>query len=851
MQQWTPTTARWIWVSGETQPWNAYAHFRRTFSLTDMPAQATVHVTADCKYRLYVNGEVVGRGPVTTDPQYKQVDVYDVTPHLRAGENVVAALVLQRHAPTSRLFPVRGGFLLQFVADGVSFGTDTGWKARWAEEYCADAPYMTHQYGQQEWVDGRKAPVGWEAPGFDDGDWEQAIQVTDTPWPQALEVRAVPHMQREVVHPVELVCYFGLSTCGRPPETDPDPAWNILKAYPMSSVVGWDTDNIVHPERGPAVFREKDGDGVGIVVDLGTECYGHPFIDIECPAGAVVDIGHGEVLGRNRVQTVLMPSSGAEQLYADRYITREGRQRFEIFDTKGCRYLEIHFNRLADFYTGAKVIVHEVGIVNLRSPMPAVSDFHCSDARLNRIWEICRHTAEVKCQDWHICDAQREQNNWPEIFQDMLYWQCFGRVEMVRQNFNQFCRAQLADGFILSTFPVIGERSHTEFTRHDLYFFCTAIFPMLVYLDWLYGGEDARQTYWLECCARAYDEVLAYIGPQGTLMNLPGTQWVEWTGLDARDPGRGVEQCWEMPIWNAMAVLVLEKMAEMADGLGQSAHTQAWRGRAAALRQATDARFWSAERQAYPDGIYDGEVSPSVSQSTNAVAVLARIGDPARLRAAMTTALDPRRCDVASGISMMALLHEALQSLGMDQVVLERIRRKWGYMLDRGATTTWEGEEALERHQGLCFGFAGHPLNYLARTALGITPLAPGYRRFSVRLVPHDLPSAAGHIATPHGLIDVAWERTADSITLELTVPDGCEAVIAAPRLDDGSALPQMTLDGHPAEVADREIAACTFLRESMPACLAGSGKHVVRFTALLECAQVVCPGVTTFDCQG
>ncbi|MCF7837987.1 MAG: hypothetical protein K9N49_05095 [Candidatus Marinimicrobia bacterium] len=236
-------------------------------------------------------------------------------------------------------------------------------------------------------------------------------------------------------------------------------------------------------------------------------------------------------------------------------------------------------------------------------------------------------------------------------------------------------------------------------------------------------------------------------------------------------------------------------------------------------------------RQAWPDGIYDGQVSARVSQSTNAVAVLAGFGTEVQRRAAMTTALDPRRCDVHSGMNMMALLHEALQALGMDAAVPDRIRRTWGRMLEHGATTTWESEEALERHQGLCFGFGAHPLNYLARTALGVVPLEPGYRRFSVRLVPHDMTHVRGSIATPRGLIEIEATRTDASLTLQLTVPADCEAVVAAPRLDSGSTFANITGDNNPAAPHARPVASCTFLRETLPALCMTAGSHEVTFT--------------------
>ena len=105
---WTPERASWIWLSGEEQPDNAYVMFRRSFRLDSVPDSATLRATADCRCLLSVNGVIVGRGPITTDPRFKQVDSYDVAEHLREGENSIAALVLQRHEKTSRLWPVRG-----------------------------------------------------------------------------------------------------------------------------------------------------------------------------------------------------------------------------------------------------------------------------------------------------------------------------------------------------------------------------------------------------------------------------------------------------------------------------------------------------------------------------------------------------------------------------------------------------------------------------------------------------------------------------------------------------------------------------------------------------------------------
>lgn len=830
---WTPRQASWIWLPGEEQPENAYVMFRRSFSLTSPVDHATLRATADCRYLLALNGEIVGRGSVPTNPRFKQVDTYDIGHLLRTGENVVAALVLQRHMKTSRLWPVRGGFLCHLDVDGIEIGTDEAWRARWAGEYRSDTPFMTHQYGNQEWLDGRGIPVGWTEPGFDDSGWDRAILLPDSEhyWPRELECRRVPHMLRETLHPARLVGYFSISSRGLPAEADHEPARQIEVDYVGSSTVVHGAGNIIDPARGPVVFSDRQVDGVAFVVDMGEEMLGYPFIEFSCPEGVTLDVGHGEVLSRNRIQVDLLPESGAEQRYADRYITRAGRQRWELYDSKGCRYLEFHFRRVPKDADGAlRVTVHEVGVVRSRDPNGRLTSFACSDKRLSDVFTICRRTAEVKHQDWHICDAQREQNQWLEMYQDMLYPQVYGRSALLRDTIDAFSREQMPSGFMPSTIPSIAAEAPTPANQ---YLFSTACFPLIVWMDWLYGGTDDRQTEWLNSVRRVFDALLSYLRPDGVFANAPGAHWAEWSGMDARPDGGGgpVRETWAVTFFNALLVLALERAAEMAAAFGHNSDAGHWRERANAIRVGADRHFWSEQRSGYVDGVYDGEQSKIVSQATNAIAVLARLGSPERMRTALSTALDPERYDVDASLNNVALLHEAVESMELPVDILhDRIRRIWGRMIDQGATTTWEQEMALERSNGCCFGFSAHPLNVFVRTALGVVPTEPGYRRFSLRLAPGSLTSARGEIATPVGMIGVEWTRDGRQIALELSVPGGCEAAIAPPRIDGDPGPWSVLLDGTAATLTSNEIATCTFLRSETPCISAGEGTHRIVF---------------------
>ena len=86
----------------------------------DLPAR--IHVSADSRYLLWCNGRLVGRGPAKGDIHHHFYDTHDLAPHLRAGTNVLAALVLDMsrvaHRPTALGAPgsvmtYAGGFLLE------------------------------------------------------------------------------------------------------------------------------------------------------------------------------------------------------------------------------------------------------------------------------------------------------------------------------------------------------------------------------------------------------------------------------------------------------------------------------------------------------------------------------------------------------------------------------------------------------------------------------------------------------------------------------------------------------------------------------------------------------------------
>ncbi|MCI0621897.1 MAG: glycoside hydrolase family 78 protein [Acidobacteria bacterium] len=200
--------AKWIWCDGEPAPLNFYLYCRRAFTLQGAAAQATTHVAADSRYKLFVNGMFVGRGPARCDQRWQYYDTYDVRPFLQQGENVVSAIVHQYGAPSHSYTLGRGGLFL----DGemrersgrvVRFDTDGNWRVLPAPPWDRESPRTCVAVMWQEIYDARKEPVGWQRPGYHDSHWRRPVVLGThpvLPW-QNLIPRDIPFLLEQEMFP--------------------------------------------------------------------------------------------------------------------------------------------------------------------------------------------------------------------------------------------------------------------------------------------------------------------------------------------------------------------------------------------------------------------------------------------------------------------------------------------------------------------------------------------------------------------------------------------------------------------------------------------------------------------------
>lgn len=196
---------QWIWASDSLTARNRYVRFRAEFDWRE--GECALRITADSRYHLYVNGAVVGFGPVRSWPNHWKFDEYELAPFLHKGRNVIAVLVNHYGTGNFQYISADPGMAaeLRIRAGGRGRGKTVAldWRASRSRALEARVPRVSAQLAFEEQFDAR-CEDGWKLPGYKATGWKTATPVRA---PHArLEPRGIPFLTREEVLPARVVC---------------------------------------------------------------------------------------------------------------------------------------------------------------------------------------------------------------------------------------------------------------------------------------------------------------------------------------------------------------------------------------------------------------------------------------------------------------------------------------------------------------------------------------------------------------------------------------------------------------------------------------------------------------------
>lgn len=345
-------TAQWVW-QGADGPADTWMCFRKTFSLSSVPASAMAYISADSKYWLYVNDSLVvregnlKRGPDSTSGYY---DSLDLAPFLLSGSNTVAALVdywgVQGFSHRSS---GRGGFIFQMNAGGTNVVSDATWKARVHPAFSACATQPNYRISERSVRFSAASDIPtWFTRTYSDASWATAVVKgvpPVAPW-RSLAPRYIP----------------------------------LWKDYGVSNYVN--NSALGLPRTGAVTLKAALPYNVHVNAR---------FTVSSTTAGLVVSVNSSTNAEQNLIAQYLTVGTGADET-------------FEV---------PIWLNGDTIRYTiPANVTVKAVSYRRTGYNSAVIGTFSCNDAYYNTLWRKCVNTLEVCMRDNYFDCPDRERALW-------------------------------------------------------------------------------------------------------------------------------------------------------------------------------------------------------------------------------------------------------------------------------------------------------------------------------------------------------------------------------------------------------------------------------------------------------
>ncbi|MES3021612.1 MAG: hypothetical protein V4857_08485 [Pseudomonadota bacterium] len=764
---------------------NRWFLFRNTFSLERVPANVPLDITVDGRYIVYVNGAQAGRGPVRCSPLAQRYDSYDIAAHLVQGVNVVAVLLHTYGVDTAFHETVKGMWAPTFGegglwVDGPLLSTRDRWRCTQSAAWDSNTPRVNHSLGFVESFDANLLPARWNDADFDDSGWDEArVLVARGGGPESiyggLVVRPFPIlMPRQIPHLDEVAMQARKVVWSRGQVANP--ALPIERRMyeealvPLAIGMASGLDGLLRDGNGAAatVFTSSKAD-TAFTLDFGRVLTGYPCFEIVAYGGEMIEIACSERLPGEWEAGGMQPDARitpfrvlGNDAHLCRYVARPGTQRFERFEWCAIRYMHVVVRNAPKGLT-----IGRLGATATNYPVTERGSFACSDPLLTKLWSLGAYTLRQCMHDaWEDCPS-REQRQWlgDVTVENLASWAAFGdsAAPLTAKFLIQVAESQRPDGL-------------TQMFAPGDHFENGNLIP-----DWTLQWILCAHDYWnlsadlttIDIIWPSIQKALAWFerlcGPNGLVDDMPYWHFIDWAGVGRQG---------EAAALNAQYAGALRAASALARVVGFGRAAMVYLAKADGIIAALEARHWDERRGAWVDMVdpASGVQQARVSQHGNAA--IALWGEPAagRVDRAFDRITDPGRetstpappvvpfgaaLDEEHGVVMANTFYghfvgEALARHGRIDAALAQIRRRYGAMVEQGATTLWEARSSWA---SLCHGFSASPTYFLSRYILGVSPGAPGFERIRVSPDIGDLQCAQGVVPAGVHEVSVYMER--------------------------------------------------------------------------------------------
>ncbi len=821
---------KWIWLSGSKSrqfpleqqrsipigilpdEMNKFALFRKICKIETSFSKATINISVDSRYRLYVNGIFIGRGIHRCEAYYWYYDTYDITEYLAQGENIIAiesrfyGRELAFYNPPelaggSDSNSGKGGLIFEILLENekgeiiASFGSDEQTKVIPDPAQDSKAPNKGG-LGYTEILDFSKRASDWKKISFDDTKWQQA-KVYDYPILTLLKDPNLRMFEKEE-YPSKILLLGLVNDCNADFDEEEKRIVDFVIQNNLDGKVLPIPASLVHNAEGIKgmgvceITPPREGQAISILIQYDAMMVGYPRLILEGPAGTIVDIINVEKSdGENIIIEPMTDKRGA------RIILSGGLDSFEQWEYEGFLYQQIKIRNL----TGP-LKIHKISSLRISMLPDRIGKFECSDSDLTDLWASCAFTLMCCATDGYMDCPQREQRSYlGDAYVEALVSQvCFGTHKLTKKIIYDAAFGQRKDGITFSYHPGDYQGSCHIIPDYCLYWIQLAE----MYYQW--SGETEVLFDLYPHFLRAIDWFMPYFDPKvGLLGHLPYWVFIDW----AYDRDKGIYNA----IVNAQFMDCLLIISQIAKRLGDIYHEKKYFEMAGLIKEKLNALCWVPELGCYRDSSDGFKPTGLISQHTNAYLSLKGVAskeqqekilvkvfieaDP-KLEEQQINKNRPKRMDSFPNAEnttfilyaqpfFMHYIHAFLDIYEQHDIILRYFKKGWVPMIKEGKTKTlWE---TWSNKQSECHAWSATPAYELTTYWLGVRSVSPQFREIVIKPCLLGLQWAKGTVPTPNGDIFIKWQLGIGNenkmVEFEIVIPEDIQRVkFIIPKLD-------------------------------------------------------------------
>ncbi|MBR1595594.1 MAG: alpha-L-rhamnosidase [Phocaeicola sp.] len=735
------TTQKWqaSWIAcPDVSPYDyGVYHFRKTFRLGSVPSSFIINVSADNRYRLFVNGEPVCYGPARGDINHWYFETVDIASLLKAGENTLAALVWNAgpYTPGAQM-TLRSGFILQGNTDAEALvNTNSSWKVLHNLSY-APSIQGREDTGAADIVKGDIYPWGWEQSSYNDTDWKNAQQVAQgqpygmgTGYDWVLCARDIPLMEDLLLRMKTIRRTTGITV----------------------------TDTFLQGKSPIVVPANKQ---VSILIDQTFLTNAYPELIVSKGRGSEIRMRYGEALykeswnkaNRNDIDGRVIKS------FADIYYPDGGEKRmFRPLWFRTYRYLQLDITTKDEPLT-----IHDLYGMYTAYPFRENGSFSSNDPVLQKIWDVGWRTARLCANETYFDCPFYEQLQYvgDTRIQALISLHVDGDDRLMRKAIKMFDYSRTYEGITASRYP---SRIPQMIPPFSLYWI------NMVHDYWLYRDDPD----FVKSCIPGIKTVLEWFADKveprtGVLGPLPHWNFIDWPKewpWDNNAPLGGTHKASKQggsAILTLQFAYALKDAAELLCAFGEDTLGLYYKNLGVSLGQMVWNHCWNASRQELADDLG----GTSYSQHVNIMGILSD-AVPHDKQVALFQKLNTDPSLIQATFYYRFYLFRALKKVGLAEDYTSMLQ-PWKDMLNIGLTTFAENPEPTRSD---CHAWSASPLIDFLATMCGIEPAEPGFK--SVKIEPHlgVLQEVEGKMPHPNGLISVSLKQKGKKLTGEVILP--------------------------------------------------------------------------------